>query len=72
MDQNLLGGTEVDDIGAIAAGVVGEETILRGARHVNNVVVLRSTAILFSRLSHHDRSVHVNRVGRILDGTLDA
>ena len=65
----VVGGADVDDVGAGEAGKVGEETILGRAGHVDNVVVLLGLLVLGAGLAHHDRSVDVDGVGRILDGT---
>ena len=70
-NSNLLGGAQVHDISSGQTGVIREESVLGSALHVNNVVVLHGFRVLVSGLSHHDRSIDVNRVGRILDGTDD-
>mmetsp|Transcript_21993 Transcript_21993/g.37521 ORF Transcript_21993/g.37521 Transcript_21993/m.37521 type:complete len:245 (-) Transcript_21993:80-814(-) len=63
----VVGTAEVDNIGTGSALDVREEIVLSIAWHVHNVVVLVSFFVDFSSLTHHDRSINVHRVRRILN-----
>jgi len=62
IDDNLLGGAQIDDIGTGKTGVVREKSIFWSAFHVNNVVVLHGFFVLGSGLTHHDGSVNIDGV----------